>query len=146
MFTILSPQHVETHFGRMNYYVELIGTLVYGNLNLLYEASLRMVRVAPITFSHECSSHVTTYFRTFVRTFESMLCRGSNIHVKVINPIPGPIHFSSNFPEMRKFPCTLEPHFRTTPLVGPPLPTYQPPESLLTYSNGILTPLVGPPL
>ena len=34
-------------------------------------------------FQVECSSHVTTYFHTFVRTFESMLCRGSNIRVKI---------------------------------------------------------------
>ena len=40
----------------------------------------------------------------------------------------------------------VEPHFRTTPSIGPPLPTDQPPESLPTYSNEILTPLVGPPL
>ena len=40
---------------------------------------------------------------------------------------------------------TVEPHFRTAPSIGPPLPTDQPPESLPTYSNGILTPLVGPP-
>ena len=37
-----------------------------------------------LLLSRECSSHVTTYFRTFVWTFESMLCRGSNIRVKVI--------------------------------------------------------------
>ena len=30
------------------------------------------------------SSHVTTYFRTFVRTYESTMCLGSNIRVKVI--------------------------------------------------------------
>ena len=35
-------------------------------------------------FHRECSSHVTTYFRTFVRTFESMLRRGSN------RSVPGP--------------------------------------------------------
>ena len=38
--------------------------------------------------SRECSSHVTTYFRTFVRSFENMLCRGSNIGVKVIGRYP----------------------------------------------------------
>ena len=37
-----------------------------------------------LLLSHECSSHVTIYFRTFVRTLESMVWRGSNIRVKVI--------------------------------------------------------------
>ena len=39
-----------------------------------------------LILSCECSSHVTTCFRTFVRTFESMLCRGSNM--KVIGRYP----------------------------------------------------------
>ena len=34
--------------------------------------------------SSECSNHVTT-FETFVRIFESLLCRCSNIRVKVID-------------------------------------------------------------
>ena len=37
-----------------------------------------------LLLSRKSSSRVTIYFRTFVRTFESMLCRGSNICVKVI--------------------------------------------------------------
>ena len=53
------------------------------NMRGKYEAPLRVVRVPPITFS-TCSSHVTTYFRTFIRTFESVLWRGSNIRGKVI--------------------------------------------------------------
>ena len=39
-------------------------------------------------FPAECSSHVTSYFPTFVRTLENMLCRGSNIRVKVIGRYP----------------------------------------------------------
>ena len=37
-----------------------------------------------LLLSRECLSHVTTYIPTFVRTLESMLCRGSNIRVEVI--------------------------------------------------------------
>ena len=37
-----------------------------------------------LLLSRECLSHVTTYFRLSARTFESILCRGSNIRVNVI--------------------------------------------------------------
>ena len=40
-------------------------------------------------FQAECSSHVTTYFRTFVWTFESMLWRGSNIQRENNRPVLG---------------------------------------------------------
>ena len=52
---------------------------------------LNSAKTGPVTgllLSRECLSHDTTYFRTFVRTFESMLCRGSNIRVKVIGRYP----------------------------------------------------------
>ena len=42
-----------------------------------------------LLLSRECSSHVTTYFRTLVRTFESMLCRGSNIQREINRPVFG---------------------------------------------------------
>ena len=45
-----------------------------------------------LILSRDCSSHVTTYFSTFVRTFESMLCRVSNIRLKVI--VFGSIHIT----------------------------------------------------
>ena len=55
-------------------------------------------------------------------------------------------HFRDRKKEGSGYFITVEPHFGTTPLIGPPLPMDQPSESLPTYSNGILTLLVGPPL
>ena len=59
----------------------------YGKVQNLYEATLRLVRVPAYYIQVECSSHVTTYFRTFVRTFESKLCRGSNIQRESSRPV-----------------------------------------------------------
>ena len=49
-----------------------------------------------LLLSRECSSHVTTYFRTFVRTFERMLCRGANIRVNAIGRYPDQNKLATN--------------------------------------------------
>ena len=55
-----------------------------------------------LLLSRGCLNHDTTYFRTFLRTFESTLCRGSNIRVKAIGRYPdqyvNQIESPSNFP------------------------------------------------
>ena len=66
---------------------------------VVYKAPLEEIWVPAYCFQAECSSHVTTYFRTFVRTSESMLCRGSNILCESNRPVPEKnIWFIDSFP------------------------------------------------
>ena len=62
------------------------------NLNTLYkntsEQYLEDIEFCTDFGPEKGSSHVTTYFRTFVRTFERMLCRSSNIRVKITGQYP----------------------------------------------------------